>query len=388
MRIRRISQGLSAALVVLGLGLGPGLGLLPGTAWAQGDLYTVQDISVDVTDEDAASARVAALESGHRQALAILLTRIAPAQEVLALPELSAEEITEMVQEFSVANERTSNVRYLAELTFRFNPDAVRQYLGNNDIPFAELRSEPLLVLPVFGGRRSALLWRNPNPWRLVWAGRRLDNELVPMIVPLGDLEDIATIDGLQALDVNADRLEAIARRYDARQVLIAQLVLSGSVDRGQARAEVFARRYGGTEQRRPVFLSFNQGAEEGRDDFLSRVADGLIAEVRDQWKIANLRRFGEQNRLLVTVPVSSLAEWLEVKQRLADVAAVVDSHLAYMTRESVDLLITYVGNEDQLTRALAQKDLTLTPDVNQGWWELSLNTALPPATGQPPSDE
>jgi hypothetical protein len=276
----------------------------------------------------------------------------------------------------------------LAELTFRFNPDTVRQYLGNNDIPFAELRSEPVLVLPVFGGRRSALLWRNPNPWRLVWAGRQLDNELVPMIVPLGDLEDIATIDGLQALDVNVDRLDAIARRYDAKQVIVAQLVLSGSVDSGQARAEVFARRHGGTEERRPIFLSYNQGAEEGRDDFLSRVADGLIAEVRDQWKTANLRRFGEQNRLLVTVPVSSLAEWLEVKQRLADVAAVVDSHLAYMTRESVDLLITYVGNEDQLTRALAQKDLKLSPDVNQGWWEVSLNTALPPATGQPPSDE
>jgi len=388
MRIRHLSEGFSAGLLVLGLALGLGLGLLPRAAWAEGDLYTVQGISVDVTDEDAASARVAALESGHRQALAILLARIAPTGEVLALPELSAEEITEMVQEFSVANERTSNVRYLADLTFRFNPDGVRQYLGNNDIPFAELRSEPLLVLPVFGGRRSALLWRNPNPWRLVWAGRQLDNELVPMIVPLGDLEDIATIDALQALDMSSDRLEAIGRRYDARQVLIAQLVLSGSVDSGQARAEVFARRYGGREDRRPVFLSFNQGAEEGRDDFLSRVANGLVAEVRDQWKIANLRRFGEQNRLLVTVPVSSLGEWLEVKQRLADVAAVVDSHLAYMTRESVDLLITYVGSEDQLTRALAQKDLTLTPDVNQGWWELSLNAALPPATGQPPSDE
>ena len=86
----------------------------------------------------------------------------------------------------------------------------------------------------------------------------------------------------------------------------------------------------------------------------------------------------------MVTIPVASLAEWLEVKRRLDDVASVVGSDLAYMTRESVDLMITYVGSENQLSRALARKDLVLTQDVGQGWWQLTLNAALPEPDNQP----
>ena len=54
----------------------------------------------------------------------------------------------------------------------------------------------------------------------------------------------------------------------------------------------------------------------------------------------------------------------------------VVDSELAYMTRSSVDLKITYVGGQDQLTRALAQQELRLTQDLNEGWWRLDLASA------------
>ena len=99
---------------------------------------------------------------------------------------------------------------------------------------------------------------------------------------------------------------------------------------------------------------------------------------------LKRLLRFAEQNRLMVTIPVASLAEWLEVKRRLEDVASVVASDLAYMTRDSVDLMITYVGNENQLSRALARKDLVLTQDRNQGWWKLTLNAALPRPDNQP----
>ncbi len=356
----------------------------PSRALAQGDLFTVHDISVDATAEDAASARVAALEDGHRQAMATVLARIVPRGDLLALPEIPPDEIAQLVADFTVDEERTSPVRYLAKLTFRFNPESVRQFLGARDVPFAQARGRPVLVLPVLGTGGGARLWRDPNSWRGTWNERRLDGELIPMIPPLGDLDDVGAIDARQALNGNPDRLEAVARRYGVDQVVVAQLRVSGDPAAGRARVEVVARRYGGLAEQRPIVLSYAQQPDETRSGLFRRAADGLVSEIQEAWKADNLLRLADQNRLMVTIPVASLAEWLEVKRRLDDVASVVGSDLAYMTRDSVDLMITYVGSENQLSRALARKDLVLTQDVSQGWWELTLNAALPEPDNQP----
>ncbi len=380
MRIWRLSVGVLIGVWLIGAGPWPS----PARALAQGDLFTVHDISVDATAEDAASARVAALEDGHRQAMATVLARIVPRGDLLALPEIPPDEIAQLVADFTVDEERTSAVRYLAKLTFRFNPESVRQFLGQRDVPFAQARGRPVLVLPVLGTGGGARLWRDPNSWRGTWNERRLDGELIPMILPLGDLDDVGAIDARQALNGNPDRLEALAQRYDVDQVMVAQLRVRGDPAAGRARVEVVARRYGGLSEQRPIVLSYAQQPDETQSGLFRRAADGLVSEIQEAWKADNLLRLADQNRLMVTIPVASLAEWLEVKRRLDDVASVVGSDLAYMTRDSVDLMITYVGSENQLSRALARKDLVLTQDVSQGWWELTLNAALPEPDNQP----
>ncbi len=377
MRIWRLISGLVLVAWLVG-------GPWPGqSARAEADLFTVYDIPVDATAEDAASARVAALEDGHRAAMTELLERIVPETPRLALVEFTPEEIAQLVQDFSVADERTSSVRYLAKLTFRFNPEAVRQFLGQRDAPFAQTRGEPVLVLPILGSGGRARLWRDPNPWRDAWNERRLDGELIPIIQPLGDLDDVGEISARQALNGQPDRVQAMARRYGVSEVMVSQLRLRGDPGGGRARAEVVARRYGGLSEQRPIILSFAQEPEEPAADLYRRVVRGVVAALQEPWKSENLLRFAEQNRLMVTVPVSSLSEWLEVKRRLDDIASVVESELAYMTRDSVDIMITYIGSPEQLTKALARSDLMLSQDLTQGWWQLTLNAQLPPPDSQ-----
>jgi hypothetical protein len=379
MRIWRLTVG-----VLVGLWLFGGLWPAARLALAQGDLFTVHDISVDATAEDAASARVAALEDGHRQAMEMLLARIVPQDELLALPEILPNEIAQLVGDFTVDEERTSDVRYLATLTFRFNAESVRQFLGQRDVPFAQARGAPILVLPVMGTGGGAELWRDPNPWRDTWNARRLDGELIPIVLPLGDLDDLGAIDARRAVNGDRDGLETMMQRYGVEQVLVAQLRLIGDPAAGWATAEVVARLFGGPAENRPLVLSFNQEPEEEQGGLFRRAADGVVSEIQETWKVDNLLRFGEQNRLMVTIPVASLAEWLEVKRRLEDIASVVGSELAYMTRASVELMITYVGSEEQLTRALARKDLVLTRDRTQGWRHLMLDAPLPQSDSEP----
>ena len=380
MRISGLPTGITVFLLLIA-----GLAMAARPSLAQSDAYTVYDIAVDATADDAASAREAALAQGHVDALRAMVARLVPAGERDALPPLEAEDIVEMVQDFSVADERTSTVRYLANLTFRFDPDSVRAYLRANGVSFAETRSDPLLVLPVYGAAGSERLWRDPNPWRRVWSSRNLTAELVPMILPLGDLDDLGAITAAGALDGDPAGLETIAQRYGAEEVLVSQLILRGNPAGGNARAQVNSTRYSAIASNR-FRLDFNQEPEESLDALLARAAAGVVDRIQNVWKSQNLLRFGDESSLMATVPVTSLGDWLEVKRRLDQVPIVVRSKIANMTRSAVDLEITYLGDEDQLGRTLAQSNLVLTPELAGGWWQLSLNSGASQAGSQPGS--
>ncbi|MCH8835833.1 MAG: DUF2066 domain-containing protein, partial [Proteobacteria bacterium] len=158
------------------------------------DVFEVMGVDVDVTAETAAAARGEALVDGERRAFRRLLERLTLLADRDRLPEFSRDEITAYVKDFSIAEEKASAVRYLATLNFRFKAEDVRRLLIDYALPFAETASKPLLVLPVYQAAGALLLWDDPNPWRDAWAARPTVDGLVPLMLPLGDLSDIAAI--------------------------------------------------------------------------------------------------------------------------------------------------------------------------------------------------
>ncbi len=124
-----------------------------------GDIFTVADIPVDATANSALAAREAARIDGQRRAFGVLIERLTLAADRGRVPRLSDQQLTELVRDFEVANERSSAVRYLADYTFRFRPDEVRQVLRSAGIPFAETMSKPVTVLPVLRQGGATALW-------------------------------------------------------------------------------------------------------------------------------------------------------------------------------------------------------------------------------------
>jgi hypothetical protein len=213
MWIRRASVALLLGFLLVGAGVGAGPSFSIRGAEANSHVFTVIGVAVDVTAETAAAAREAAHAEGHVKALEKLLARLLPRDEFALLRPFKAAEILAYVQDFSVANERTSDVRYLAELTFRFQPEAIRELLRANGLQHAETMSKPVVVLAIFGVEGEALLWGEGNPWWTAWAARPPGGWLVPLIVPLGDLGDLTAVDAARALNGEAEALGAIARR-------------------------------------------------------------------------------------------------------------------------------------------------------------------------------
>ena len=342
------------------------LGLMAGggaTALAQdvNDLFTVSGVAVDVSAANATAAREQALAEGQAAALTTLLQRLTRREDWRRLPTASGDALAFLVTDFEVDNERTSAVRYLASLTVRFKPSEVRGLLRQASIPFAETPSRPVLVLPVLRQGLGVVLWDDPNQWRTAWAamGARRSS-LVPMLIPFGDLSDIADVSAEQAVAGETEPLATIARRYGARDSLVAIATVETAFG-NPTRLDVAVTRIGATQQA-PILLDVAARPGEDERTLLRRGAAETADAVEDAWVEANLLRFDQAQQLALRVPVTSLAEWLDVRQRLQRVAVVTDLQLRSLSRESALVDLTYFGELGQLQDALVQRDLVLEP--------------------------
>ncbi len=288
----------------------------------------------------------------------MLLERLTLKRDWGRLPKVTDADLFELVQDYEVASERSSTVRYLATLTYRFRAEAVRRLLRDRGVAFTETRSKPLVVLPVLSQGNRAALWDDPNPWRAAWSRQSLGEGLVPMQVPSADLAAVQAIDTQQAQKGDKDALAGIGRRYDNGDVLVTQAALSGSGD--QRTVQLTTARYSAGFSDQNWVSSVRSEPKESDEDLFARAVATVVADVSEAWKKTTLQRSGEEATIIAVVRVTNLRDWVVVRDRLQNVPAIQRATLLLLSREGARIEIRYVGEPQQLQLVLSQRDLVL----------------------------
>lgn len=352
-----------AAIVALALAAGLSAALAPAGRAQSEESFTVRGVKVDVTADSAAAARDQAIVAGQRKAFDELLLTLATAEDVARLPPLDDDSIGNMVLDFQVESESVSTVRYIGELAFRFRAAPVQQYLEQGGANYAVGATRPALVLPVLTRDSQSLLWDEGNDWLAAWSQSSVDGTLVSFVVPLGDLTDLAAIDAARALDGDAAALQAITMRYGAGDVIVAEVRPSVDPATDEARIDLNATRYtpAGPDDTLQDSLSAPGGAA-ALPDLYRQAAQRVSGFLQTQWKQENLVSSTVEQRLAVVAPLDSLDGWVDLRRRLGDIPVVRRTDLLALSRAEARLDLVFFGDQAQLARALAQRDLTLTP--------------------------
>ncbi len=320
-------------------------------------MFSASGIQVDVTAANAAAAREQAVQEGQKKALMVVMERITPSYVVEQLPELVPDDILNFVQDISVLNEKTSSVRYMATLEVRFNPDAVRELLRQNGLPYVRTSGKPLLILPIY--RRSAsaspVLWEENNPWLRAWINRNVESYMVPLFVPMGELSDLQTVSVDRILRGDLPAAQDLAKRYEAEGILIVELVRNGQTFtvKGRAMDEMTASEI-------PNF-TFSVPLTKDTATTFARAVRKVVEHLESVWKSEQMVQFNEAASLVALVPVPDLAQWQKIKGRL-DRIPIISSYYLQAARAGVmQLTIFFAENIDRLQKEMNKRMLTLT---------------------------
>jgi hypothetical protein len=102
------------------------------------DQFSVSGIKVDATGESPRAARDLAMVQGRPLAWRNLFRRFAGQRDWGREPQLAETELLRLILRSEAANIRRNTTRYLADVTFHFDPAAVRQLLHRSNIIFTE----------------------------------------------------------------------------------------------------------------------------------------------------------------------------------------------------------------------------------------------------------
>jgi Uncharacterized protein conserved in bacteria (DUF2066) len=382
------SRRLAALILVALCGAWPGS---PVRAQTAPEVFQVSGIPVDATAADAVTAREQALLQGQIEGMRRLLRRLVPTADHGRLPAVGPGQIERYVANFEIADERVSSNQYLARLTVRYEPDPVRELLQSSGLPYAETASAPIVVLPLYRTAGGPRLWPDDNPWWQAWAEHLDPERLLRLVLPLGDLEDMATVPPDAALAGDTTALAALAERYAADDVLLVIATPRGPADAAPGAAppaaapppalELEVRRSGIGQANPPETLVARPG--ETLEQLMAEAVVGLQDSLDERWKSANVLRYDQAATMVVDIPIARLADWVEINRGLQGLSEVDQVDIATFARNNVRAQIRYIGDQVRFEEALGRLGLALSRR-GESWLLLPMAESRSP--GEPAS--
>jgi hypothetical protein len=346
-------------------------------------LFTVTDVRIDVTADNALKARDQAFEQAQIKAFKMLGHQLKENGEIdtFSMPKPSV--ISTLVQDYEITDEKLSAVRYIGTYTFRFRENATRRYLmpavvqmpqtqygydmdnaaPRPDTPYQDqyaLPAGPLLILPFFekaGG--EVLLWSDQNPWMNAWISSRALNGPVSVRVPIGDLEDVRDLKDNEALTYDPQALHRLMKRYNTNGAVIAIATMKTNT----MHVDIYHPR-----TPRPQFIQrINVGVSEGLETgalnlavietfkYLQNTGRSFTDNARATKQPARA------NTLYVRVPFSTPREWAETQHVLRGVQTIKSVHIKSLSPKSAYVELAYLGAHQALLNALDQANIEVT---------------------------
>jgi len=341
---------LSALLVALALSCLPAQ-----RAVAEGN-FEVPNVHVEASGPSAAEARLSAIASGRPTAWSILFRRLTRQQDWGRQPVLDTATLQRVIVAYLPRNERRSTTRYVADVTYTFNPEAVARILQGAGVPYTAAAAKRVLLVPL------APEYARNSLWTMAFANPRFAGSAFPFALPVGDATDMAALGNLDFDTANWANVAGAAARFRATEAALVRAVQVGN------KLQISLKRLGAGEL--PLKSTMEVPILQGAPSTYPAAADAVLRALDELWKNQKAVDFNQKGKLVVDVRAGSLAQFAALESTLSGVPNVHGVSVAAMDIGQARLTIYYIGTTDQLRDALAQAGLTLTG--KDGVWQLS----------------
>lgn len=355
MRVAAVITSFTLALVSLAAAPPAKVPAKPGTAQhgsatpvsGKGDPYSVT-VPVDASAASASAAQNNAINSGRSKAWTELSHRFVPKSDWAKIPSLDSPALERLVRGYTVDNEKRSTTRYVARITYVFNPNAVKHLFRVANIGVSEPTGSSILLVAMSPTYSSHSAWT-----QAVAAAGHISRD-APLVVPVGDEVDQSTLGGVRFGSAGWGQIQPAAARVHA-----AQAILLLATNPAARKLTVHLRQVG---PGRPLGLGdvevpvpSGMPAEKVYATAAEQAEAAIIAALKSKAPVDVAKR----SKVLAEVRILSPEQWVELQRRLIGVPTVGDFSLVAINTGEARVAFSYAGTRDQLRSALNLANLS-----------------------------
>lgn len=325
------------------------------------DLYTVSGVHVDASATSSSEAANIAIAQGRPKAWQILYRRLTREEDWPRQPALDPTELVRVSRGYVPANERRSTTRYVADITYEFNPEAVARVLREANIAFTQTAAHRILLVPMSPSY-------NNGPWAQAFSAPGLRDSVVPFSLPAAS--DASDLDQLDFDGASWDDVAAAAGHVSATEAALVQVVSAN----GKVTVNIRRLGQGENSPKTSVDVPLLQTVSAT----YPAAVQASLAAIDDLWKSRSAVNVNARGTLIADVRVSSLDQWGAIQTSLAGLENVTGVQMVAMDLGYARLSIAYQGTQEQLRDAMSGQGLSLSG--RPGAWMI---TRAAPGAGQ-----
>ena len=345
------------------IGLAAMIAVAHATGPVETSIFAVQGVEVDVTDISATVAKDKALLEVQMKAFRKLAENIGSPEIVETIATYEPAQVVPYLKSLSIEEESISPGRYKGKLTVRFLPEKIKALYTSFGVRIVSQQGPSFLVLPVWKtADGKSQLWEE-NPWRAAWIALRAEQSVLPVIVPLGDLDDSEIISAEDVLGGDEVKLEALRRRYDVNAVLVAY---AEAEDGGAVHARMEGDSPLGKVTFDKTYAVESGNLEEAATLAVTRFHGVMVDKYRSG---ANKSGNAASRRVSinVSVPFAGPSEWNRLRSRILSAPGVVGLDVSSLGGDGAVIRLTISGEVEEMEARFARVGLQLSR-AGGGW--------------------
>lgn len=335
-------------------------------------VFAVQGVDVDETDKDAASAKEKALVDVQMKAIVLLAQKLGNEEMAAEIAKLEPKQVLPLLKSLSIEQESTAPGRYIGKFTVRFQPAKIQALFSNYGVTVNASQASPILLLPLWKDPSGQIRVWDDNIWMQAWRNLRLEQDVVPVIIPLGDSDDTSLMTAEDAAKLDPVKLEALKRRYDVGTLLVAT---AEPVEGGGIRAVMT-----GTSDLGKITFDKVYTADDGQVESSAKLAATRFHQVMvekyksDKAKIAAAQAAAKaqadaarSGSIPVSVPFTSPSQWNSLRSRILSTPGVIGVDVTSLAVNGAVIRLMFTGDVRAMQNSIQSTGLALN-QVGGSW--------------------
>lgn len=300
------------------------------------------DVRVDITAKTVTEAKQKAMSKAVRDGIGEIVLRISTNKSVQEINKLTDNQLEHFITGIMVLMEKTSDVRYIADLRVSVDEDILKAYLQENDLPLVYAEERNILVIPVMEDKDGNLdLWSDENIWKKTF-------------LEYGNIHKGRM--SIAVIDKNLGNISMVKvnRLYELTDAESKELASFNHVD------GIYVLKY--SQKDRKIYIKSYPEQETQEvlveDESSKSSIDKVLAYFKDSGKAMQVSMKDEKESIFEKIEViynySKLSEWMSLRKVLENNAQVQDIKIISMVNGKVHFNFVYSGVIEKLQGSLA----------------------------------